>query len=327
MRWLRRLAARQRKAGGTSHVPPASVSVTPPAAPRFDLRKLGRFVATDLNNHGQVVGYFEGKPMIWDSKDGLRVLFEPQRGEGVQTSAMRINDRGQVLIQNIKEIFDENGASRWIADSELWFEGTLTKVSPRGSSDLNEKGQVACQSGAGRELVTYLWEDGEMSQVGPKGFCGTFLNNHGHLAGHYYRDNDSYSLPATWKDGVLRVYDQFEGDIPMIEDINDAGQFVVIANQAWLVTDKEQIDVIKGDIEWVETGRLNSKGWCVGTYAYPREIPYVYGETAYFFDGEKHWLNTFFKHKYAFNGAVAINDRNQIVAYDEENVMLLSPRA
>jgi probable HAF family extracellular repeat protein len=153
--------------------------------------------AVSVNNRGEVVGVatnlvpdsnsllqrnpnlwsgvpygYQLRAFIWDQESGMQDL--GTLGTGTDAEALKINGRGQVI----------------------------------GDSYLNSEPSPVCAA-VGLNLVTgtFLWENGEMTNLGSFGGTCTVpgdLNEHGQVVGGSYVKGDAYQRAFIWQNGSFR---------------------------------------------------------------------------------------------------------------------------
>lgn len=131
-------------------------------------------VALDINNIGQVVGTSvrvegdcgptESRAFLWERG---RMTDLGTLG-GAATTALKINERGQVLGRNESVLPNCMGSINRRAF--VWTKGTLTEIEPDGPSDIfpvdmNDRGQVIAVREDGS---AFLWDNGTTIELGPE---------------------------------------------------------------------------------------------------------------------------------------------------------------
>jgi probable HAF family extracellular repeat protein len=123
----------------------------------------GNGVANDINDNGQVVGYFGDNAFLWQNG----VMEDLGTLGGVFSEADAINSSGQI-VGNAHTAAERPHAF-------LWRNGTMKDLGTLGGSssyahDINDKGQVVGHSSiATGEHHAFVWQDGVMTDLGTMG--------------------------------------------------------------------------------------------------------------------------------------------------------------
>jgi probable HAF family extracellular repeat protein len=165
-----------------------------------DLGTLGdddsRCWASGINNNGQIVGYSNGGPCMWQN-GGI----QPLQNAPLGLTGRAINDAGQV-----------------VAGSYLWENGVVTNLGGLGSSlytealDINNSGLVVGYSSTAAQTVpwhAFIWKQGRMTDLGTLGgpfSTATAINSAGVMVGYsdYVPGSSSFPRHAfLWEDWLM----------------------------------------------------------------------------------------------------------------------------
>jgi len=266
-------------------------------------------------------------------------VMEAQNEKWETIAPRKINDHGQVLINCWTRPQNSGPLGALQYPTLLWSEGRLTELGQWMGSDLNNHGQVLFLGWEEDCLRTQLWDAGSVTQIGPKGFEGTVMNDRGQIGGSYTAD-DFPSVPAYWSEGEMHLLTGLENESGFIEAMNNSGQFVVtreVENLSSHQHGNPKLDevgiwnsrgfqkIISDDVLGVRQADINEQGSVVTAYYFPDGIPYAIGSSIAFWNGKNHWLSDMVGRSHGFSSDVAINDAGQIIAYDDENSFLLTP--
>jgi probable HAF family extracellular repeat protein len=227
-----------------------------------------------LNNVGQVIGVQRSQTaeslVVWQGAS-IVTTFSPL--PGAVPLAADLNDQGQVLFSA------SSGPDTEFEITRLWQIGGaftdlgrgLGGVRTRGV-DLNEQGQVVgySQTATG-ELHAFLWQDGEITDLGTLGGANSSalgINERGQVFGtSETADGETHAF--FWEDGEMTDLGRLPGptDEAVARAINDRGQVVGTSNgRAFLWDDGEMTDlgaaVADAGSDAVD---INNRGQVVGT--------------------------------------------------------------
>jgi probable HAF family extracellular repeat protein len=315
-----------------------AAGVVPPAGAAPEAREVTRTVlpplpgtdpaadteASDIDNHGRIVGSADGRPVIWHDGEVVELTGFPD--DVVVPAASEINDRGQVVAVGYT-------AAEAYPRNYLWQDGRVQEIElgpglPTNQvHDFNERGQalVTGHDAAGR-LVFGLWQDGHFTEVGtwvdlPPGpdptawrFSGALrLSDGGHIATQQIRGpcppsippppaRDCESRPVVWHDGELTVLPGGEGDT---FGVNVDGDVIGMSDQHGGVVWRDGQAIPLG----FAPHDINDRGQIVGTWRL-WTIPRV----AVWEDGRAVDLGTLGGWS---SGPFAINESGQVVGYSQ----------
>lgn len=159
----------------------------------------------DINEHGQIVGGSNGRPVLWEG--GTVTDVAPSHPEA--WSAFLINDAGQMALYSGDDppLFVDDGEvtpmpagypthlnerGQVLLASGVWHDGTLTPFTPPAEwtlapRDLSDDGHVTgCLN---RTLgdwddTAILWRAGRLTRLGVPRSCGAAVNASGQVAGY-----------------------------------------------------------------------------------------------------------------------------------------------
>lgn len=161
--------------------------------------------AADINNKGQVVGYYGNQAFIWSRENGLRTLGD--LGGGFSQAAS-INDRGEIVGVSRTSTGKEH-AFYWSESTGMLDIGmTLLGNVKSGASEINNSGQILLHPPATNWWRPVLWDPvkGFMpvnSQLITGHVIAHDMNDNGELVGFYngkFPDNPSFIWSPT--DGI-----------------------------------------------------------------------------------------------------------------------------
>jgi probable HAF family extracellular repeat protein len=175
--------------------------------------------------------------------------------DGYQSVALAVNNRGQVVgaadngTTDSDAMFSDNYG--WVTQTRafLWQDDVMQDLGTLGGTDavgllINDRGQIVgasytssapsayCGANLGASLTTgaFLYEDGEMKNIGSFGGTCTFptdLNNRGEIVGISTLPDDQYQHAFLWKDGSLHdLHNTIGGENAGAIQLNDAGDVV-----------------------------------------------------------------------------------------------------
>ncbi|MGP0096037.1 MAG: hypothetical protein ACLPHI_03300 [Terriglobales bacterium] len=256
------------------------------------------------SENGQLDPLFPGFPVshavLW--KNGVITDLGTMEG-GYESVATAVNSHGQVAGVADNDIFDADALIMdnfgWNTQTRayLWQNGVMRDLGTLGGTDaaallVNENGQVAgvsytdsnaseyCDNNLGFPLTTgaFLWESGEMQNVGNFGGTCTFaqdLNNRGQVVGASALTGDQAQHPFLWDQGKLIDLGTFGGSVGNGIAVNDAGQVAGWAAESddqtnhtflWSNGRKTDLGTVRGDLCSYPSS-INSSGQMVGASA------------------------------------------------------------
>ena len=178
------------------------------------MRSLGTFgglesVAYDINDRGQIVGWAEGayglhhRAFLWQNGK-MRDL-----GAGLDSKAVAINERGQVLIESGRGVL-------------LWQNGKMRDLGlgPRVSDTrgLNERGQVLASTDDDDPDRLVLWANGKTRLITKEHTLGVALDKRGRVVGSF---EDMKVRLFIWANGRTRLIGP-----GYFEAVNERGKIV-----------------------------------------------------------------------------------------------------
>ena len=313
------------------------------SAGTYTITRIGSFGgtdtrATDINNHGQVVGYSNlpgdlfGKAFVWDGGtmtplDGL--------AQHASTSAYGINDNGEVVGHGIDGTTYETTALLW-SGGRVTDLGADLRASRSTAWDINDRGMVVGQAAVGTTFCKgFIWDGPGRGQIvgtlaGRVGGANLAVNNAGLAVGHsfFYLTPDQAHLVTPGPDGYRS--ELISAPYPAVgfaDDINGRNVIVGRANRgagphlAVLFTpggEEPFIDlgVLPGARDSGASG-VNEAGVIVGSSGDNPDWPT--GHAFVYADGRMQDLNDLFvdpRHEWdVLIEAQAINDGGDIVGY------------
>ena len=176
---------------------------------------------------------------------------------GGTTRAVRVNDRGQVLVISLPL-----SASK--TRGFLWQGGVMTDLGTLGGTntvvwDLNNRGQVVGSSQTpSRQAHPFLWQDGVMTDLGslgPHGADALDINDRGQVVGEFGTAS-AHSHAFIWQDGVMTDLGTLGGDYARAEAINERGQVV---GQSW-TSSGETHGFLWEDGKMTDLGSIGAQG-------------------------------------------------------------------
>jgi probable HAF family extracellular repeat protein len=304
------------------------------------------------SENGQLDPLFPGFPVshavLWEN--GVVTDLGTMEG-GYESVASAVNSHGQVAGAADNNVLDANALIMdnfgWTTQTRayLWQNGVMQDLGTLGGTDaaalfVNENGQVAgvsytnsnaseyCANNLGFPLTTgtFIWENGEIENVGSFGGTCTFaqdLNNRGQVVGASTLTGDEAQHPFLWDQGKLIDLKTFGGSVGTAIAINDEGLIAGWAsergdqaNHTFLWSNGKKIDLgtIEGDLCSYPSG-INSSGQIVGASA--GTCPYT-STRAFLWEngGPMVDLNALIPSDSALylTSAYVINDRGEIVS-------------
>ncbi len=262
-------------------------------------------IANAVNSSGVVAGS-SGNGLIDPSSGlpaGVATVWEKDRVIDLGTLggsfslAGAINDHNQVVgfaENNIPDPFNFGGLAglpsptQWRAT--LWQHGTVRDLgtledgTESAAGYVNESGQIAGVSFTNTvvnastgypTLAPFLWENGEMTNLGSLGGLLGFtsgLNNRGQVAGTSNLAGDLTAHPFLWEQGRLRDLGTLGGSFGAANAVNDSGEVIGISttvNDAayegflWRSGKMTDLGSVAGD-GCSNANSINSKGQIVG---------------------------------------------------------------
>lgn len=183
--------------------------------------------ATDINNHGQVVGFSvvnqnpdqsNQHAFIW--QNGTMVDLDPL---ALDSTAVAINNRGQVVGTRYAP-----GESR----AFVWQNGAMTDLGTGTAADINDRGQIIGQNQFGGSGAT-MWFRGQPHDLGaPPGFDDwrpVAINEWGWVVGNAGNGDDGRAF--LWKYGTFVELGRPDA-WAMAIDINNHGQILGLGQTA-----------------------------------------------------------------------------------------------
>lgn len=224
-------------------------------------------VANAVNNDGQVVGLFTNT-----IPDANSMFF----GFGFQTRAFSWKDG---VMQDLGTLGGTNAQATFVNE----------RGQVAGESYLNSDPSPAC-AGAGLPLATgvFLWENGEMTNLGSFGGTCTLLgdlNDRGQIVGDSYLPGDQSFHAFLWENGTMKdLGNTFGGPSSNALAINKDGHVIgwgqaagdKFVQHASLWKDGVQIDLGPSGTDCTFAASINSKDQIVGS-SYPNcafDVPF-----------------------------------------------------
>jgi probable HAF family extracellular repeat protein len=287
-----------------------------------------------------LTGAPEFRAVLW--KDGDIIDLGTLGGN--ESTAGGVNNRGQVVGGATNATSDPFGACGIFAvdpqqcHAFLWQNGVMQDLGTLGGADsianvVNERGQVAGWSFTDSTANTttgiptqhpFLWEKGEMRDLGTIGGTKVYLvnslNSRGHVVGGMYVTGDQSYHPFLWDGVSLKDLGTFGGDWGSADWINEAGDVVgwalTAGNQShaflWqkgLLTDLGTVDGDPSSTAFV----VNSKRQIVGA---TQDNSFSYVHAFLWERGSIVDLNALIPHDSGVRlmAAVGLNERGEIAA-------------
>src|SRR5215469_1541883 len=280
--------------------------------------------------------------------------------------AGNINDRGQVVGSALNTIPDSFGGSLAVPPffpmatqlhAFLWERGVITDLGTLGGSDsqaqyINAQGQIAgqsftnstpnppvtapaCQTGGIPTEHPFLWQNGMIELGSLGGTCGyaNWLNDRGQVIGTMTLAGDSTNHAFLWDRGVLTDLGTLGGNNSEAWFTNDAGEVVGRADFSATSADHHAFLWRRGhgmiDLGTVADQPLST---AEGINSHTQIVGDSLGNGWLWEDGSIVDLNTLVPSNSTVHvaGAVAINDRGEIVAEGfpsngDDHVVVLIP--
>ncbi len=221
--------------------------------------------AWDINEAGQIVGErgneFTRQGLLWDKGTFMDV--------GSSTSALAINDRGQIVgLAAGHAVLWEDGTTKdlgtlggpyseanaindkgqvvgvstysdnWDLHAFLWQDGVMSDLGTLGGEesyarDINDVGQIVGSSYTATGLHAFLWENGVMTDLGTLGSKyseARGINDAGQIVGYSGPMGQEYAV--LWENGGIRNLGALPGGESRAEDINEAGQVIGMSSRS-----------------------------------------------------------------------------------------------
>jgi probable HAF family extracellular repeat protein len=267
------------------------------------------------------------------------------------SSALAVNARGEIAGGSENGLIDSATGVKEIR-AVVWEDGKIRNLGTFGgnfsaAASINSRGQVAGFAlnaipeplsmfavvlggpSAGTQTRAFLWEKGEMRDLGTLGGAdarGIFVNESGEVAGYSYTNstpNATTGFPTTdpflWKNGRMIDLGTLGGTFGLPNALNNHGQVVGQSNlpgdqpgnfDPFLWDGEKLIDLFTTSIGGnpLTANAINDAGEIVGTAFFPnQQVPHAYL-----------WKNGVAKDLGTVNGdcfseAFAINSRGQVV--------------
>ncbi|MHB0978907.1 MAG: hypothetical protein ACYC5Q_02325 [Thermoleophilia bacterium] len=224
--------------------------------------------ATALNDAGWVVGVAqsqdEWRAFVWDgsSMRDLGTLEDPPDGKIAQTTAVDINERGQIVgYGGATPILYRGGTMAGSADESgyryvgfVWEDGRTTRLETPEAMltmpvKINEKGQILGTGrvvGSGQQHVL-LWDSGEVTDLG-EGWA-IALNDRGQAVFGRMETPGSPQLWYLWEEGRLTRIKGVDGPDLRATDLNNNG-------------------IVAGFVEDADKGTQRAATWQAGTLTF-----------------------------------------------------------
>ena len=148
-------------------------------------------IARHINAKGQVVGWLTagGRPRAFLWEDGRRTFLNPA---DVRSTAVGINDRGQVLVFHLGPPTKEKPFGRK-HEAFLMEGGRETALDLDSAHRLNNRGQVLGLKIIEGEIHLVVWEAGRLTDLSRRGVPGPIRS-----FGYYFNDRGQVTGTADW---------------------------------------------------------------------------------------------------------------------------------
>ncbi len=273
---------------------------------KYSAISTNEFIATSINNKGQVLGEMcdSGNPCIWDN--GKLSLLEPLDGSYHFAATADINDSGTVVGRVYK-----NNAGYY---GFVWENGQQKILDSLGGNysaayAINNKGQIVGESSfPSGSSNAILWEDGKIINLGTLG--GVYakalgINDNGQIVGTFTMSS-GHSHGFLWENGKMTDLGTLGGYDSGAYSINNKGQIV---GYSYLYKNENQVACIweNGQIRNLDNNYLESSATSINN------LGQIAGDIGGFV--ARFWIDGYILGREEFNelhSRASINDKGQI---------------
>jgi probable HAF family extracellular repeat protein len=278
----------------------------------------------DVNSSGQAVGG-SGHPhgaathaFFWEKQSGIQDLGTLPGGD--YSAAYSINDTGVVVGSS--NTADNMHAFSWTSSQGLHDLGALPGSASSSASSINNQGQIAGASGG----HAVLWSNGQIQDLGTLGGATSEahdVNGFGMVTG--VSDTAAGPRAFLWKDGTMQDLGVLPGDTSSRADhVNNNGMVVGASEgsggvRAFVWTAGNEMRPLSSAAGiYSEAFGVNNLGQVVG------ETSSALGTRAFLWTSQNGMVDlndavTGLPSDVVLTGALAINDKGQIVAFGLKN--------